>query len=511
MGLTLILGDQLHRQWLDPVGGTPLHRPAGSRVLMIEDLGIATSYRYHRLRLLHTFVAMRCFADALREHGLDLRYHELPASASISFWERLTLELEALAPAERRLEVAEIADPGFEQALRQFCEQHGVPLTLLPSPAFLESAAESRSWFAGQKRPRMASFYQRQRKRLGLLLEADGTPTGGQWSFDADNRRKLPKGYEEPALPQVPPSQHEPAVRALIAEHFSDHPGALGSLWIPYDHAGAEAWLQQFLNERLDGFGPYEDALSRRFDTLHHSLLSPLLNIGLLTPAPVIAALIEHAEARSRAGQPVPIASLEGLIRQLIGWREFVRGIDRVHGKQQAQANHWGHRRRLAPCWSDGSTGLEPLDLAIQRLERLGYNHHIERLMVISTLMLLCEIDPRQVHRWFMERYLDSYEWVMGPNVYGMGLMSDGGIFATKPYICGSNYILKMGDFRKGPWCTTWDGLYWRFIDRHRDFFSANPRLSMMVRLRDKMAPERRRDLEAAAEAFLVRATLPPE
>jgi deoxyribodipyrimidine photolyase-related protein len=299
-------------------------------------------------------------------------------------------------------------------------------------------------------------------------------------------------------------------VRALIATHFGTNPGELGPLWIPFDHAGSDAWLQRFLQERLDGFGPFEDALSQRHATLHHSLLSPLLNIGLLTPAGVIEATLVHAQIRQEGAQPVPIASLEGFLRQVIGWREFVRGIDRVHGQRQAGSNFWNHQRRLAPCWHDGNIGLPPLDAAIKRLNRLGYNHHIERLMVISNLMLLCEIHPGEVHRWFMERYLDAYEWVMGPNVYGMGQMSDGGIFATKPYICGSNYILKMGDFKRGPWCEIWDGLYWRFIDRHREFFQANPRLSMMVRLLDRMDPLRRDRLFAAGEAFRERVTAAP-
>lgn len=508
MVLTLILGDQLHRDWFSP---SPLELGPGSRVLMIEDRQVATRYRYHRLRLLHTFVAMRSFRDALIEHGIEVSYQELSASHTSSFWQRLSSELEALPPGERCLQVAEIADPAFENAVQSFCDAHGVPLTVLPSPAFLESAAESRGWFAGQKRPRMASFYQRQRKRLGLLLEPDGAPCGGQWSFDADNRRRLPRDYDEPPLPPVAASRHDDSVRNVIGSDFADHPGELGPLWVPWDHAGADLWLQRFLSERLSDFGPYEDALSRRFDTLNHSLLSPLLNIGLLTPAQVIEALMDHASDCEQRGEPVPIASLEGFLRQVIGWREFVRGIDRVHGRDQADRNHWSHHRRLAPCWSDGSTGIEPLDLAIRRLNRLGYNHHIERLMVISNLMLLCEIDPREVHRWFMERYLDSYEWVMGPNVYGMGLMSDGGIFATKPYICGSNYILKMGDYRKGPWCQIWDGLYWRFIERHQSFFRANPRLSMMVRLLERMDPQRRLELSQAAEAFLERVTLPPE
>jgi deoxyribodipyrimidine photolyase-related protein len=483
MTFTLILGDQLHPGWLRP---SPLQRAPGSRVLMIEDLGVATTWRYHRLRLLHTFVAMRSFRDALIERGLDVRYFELPASKGVAFWQRLGSELEATpAPEEggegRQLQVAEVADRSFEARLQRFCAERGVTLTVLPSPAFLESVAESRSWFEGRRRPFMKTFYERQRRRLGLLLDPDGSPTGGRWSFDADNRKRLPKGY--------------------------DHPGELGPLWIPFDHAGADAWLQRFLAERLDGFGPFEDALSQRHDTLNHSLLSPLLNSGLLTPAAVIAATLEHAAARQELGAPVPIASLEGFLRQLIGWREFVRGIDRVHGERQAAANFWNHQRRLAPCWEDGSTGLPPLDAAIRRVNRLGYNHHIERLMVLSTLMLLCEIHPQEVHRWFMERYLDSYEWVMGPNVFGMGQMSDGGIFATKPYLCGSNYILKMGDHKRGPWCEIWDGLYWRFIDRHLSFFQANPRLSMMAKLLERMEPERRTSLAAAAEAFLERAT----
>ncbi|MCS5691908.1 cryptochrome/photolyase family protein [Cyanobium sp. FGCU-6] len=507
MPLTLILGDQLHREWLQP---SPLQLAPGSRVLMIEDLAVATTWRYHRLRLLHTFVAMRSFRDALIERGLEARYFELAASLGLSFWQRLEAELNDLPEPEGPvLQVAEIADRRFEAQLQGFCAERGVRLTVLPSPAFLESVAESRAWFEGRRRPFMKTFYERQRRRLGLLLEADGSPTGGRWSFDADNRRRLPKGYEEPRLPPLEASPHEPAVRALIDAHFADHPGEPEPLWIPFDHTGADAWLQRFLVERLDGFGPYEDAISQRHDTLHHSLLSPLINIGLLTPAAVIEVTLTHVAARQQQGAAVPIASLEGFLRQLIGWREFVRGIDRVHGERQATANFWNHQRLLAPCWDDGSSGLPPLDAAIERTNRLGYTHHIERLMVISNLMLLCEIHPHEVHRWFMERYLDSYEWVMGPNVYGMGQMSDGGIFATKPYIGGSNYILKMGDYKRGPWCEIWDGLYWRFIDRHLSFFQANPRLSMMAKLLERMDPERRHALAAAAEGFLERATLP--
>ncbi len=520
MALTLILGNQLYRQWQT---GPGLQLAPQDTVVMVEDLGVASAYQYHKLRLLHTFVAMRSFRDSLVEQGIRVRYFELPKSEGLTFFERLGLELRVQQSPELR--VAEIADRGFQHNLEAFCLASGVRLTVLPSPDFLESAAESRRWFEGKRRPFMKTFYERQRKRLGLLLEADGSPIGGQWSFDADNRKRLPKGYTEPALPVVRPSRHDGAVRELVGRYFPDNPGELGPLFIPYDHTGADNWLACFLQERFADFGPYEDALSGHFDSLNHSLLSPLLNIGLLDPAAVIQAAVDHATIDQAAvdqaavdrgdslfptPKSIPLASLEGFLRQVIGWREFVRGIHLCHGERQAHANFWEHHRGLAACWQDGTTGLPPLDQAIKRANRLGYNHHIERLMVISNLMLLCEIQPQEVYQWFMERYLDSYDWVMGPNVYGMGQMSDGGIFATKPYICGSNYILKMGDFRRGSWCEVWDGLYWRFIDRHRPFFQTNPRLAMMVRLLDRMEATKRERLFNKAEQFIAATTTSP-
>ena len=363
----------------------------GSAVLMLEDLGIASAYRYHRLRLLHTFVAMRAFAAALRRQGHRVRYGDLAESEQRPFWQRLGEELDADPAAGREAEpllrVSAVPDRGFQTALERFCADRGAGLEILPSPAFLESEAESRAWFSGRRRPFMKTFYERQRRRLGLLLDADGGPIGGRWSYDSENRRRLPKGYREPPLPLVAPSPEEGAVRGQIDRFFPHNPGAMGSLFIPWDQVGAEAWLESFLSERLAGFGPYEDALSVRHDTLHHSLLSPLLNIGLLTPQRVVERTLALADQRGvaldppagdasggeRSG-PLPIASLEGFLRQVIGWREFVRGIDLVHGEAQANANHWNHQRRLAPCWDDASTGLPPLDAAIERVNRLAYN-----------------------------------------------------------------------------------------------------------------------------------------
>ena len=269
------------------------------------------------------------------------------------------------------------------------------------------------------------------------------------------------------------------------------------------------SWFEDFLETRFSLFGDYEDALSSRGPLLFHSVLSPMLNIGLLTPDEVVDAAVRYAEQHD-----VPINSLEGFLRQIVGWREFVRGVYRHYSEDQEKENFWGHHRAMKPCWWDGTTGLRPLDDAIRKVVRYGWCHHIERLMVLCNLMNLCEIDPPEAHDWFLSMFVDASDWVMGPNVYGMGLMSDGGLFATKPYICGSNYILKMSDYHKPKpgdpdWCVVFDGLYWRFIDRHRAFFESNPRMSMTTRTLDRMDAGRRATIYSAADAFLEEVTLP--
>jgi deoxyribodipyrimidine photolyase-related protein len=358
---------------------------------------------------------------------------------------------------------------------------------------------------AGGKRLLMADFYRWQRERLGILVDGDGAPAGGRWSFDAENRRKLPRNMPTPALPASGASTHVADVQWLVGRYFPDHPGdAKGFAW-PVTRRAAREWLERFIAERLAQFGPFEDAISTRSDTLFHSALAPCLNLGLLTPREVVDATLAAARRRD-----IPVSSVEGFIRQVIGWREFVRGVYRQFGTQQQAANFFNHHRQPASSWHDGTTGIPPLDAAIQRTLRLGWTHHIERLMIIGNLMTLCEIAPPTAHRWFMEMFVDSSDWVMGPNVYGMALYSDGGLFATKPYICGSNYIRKMSDHGSGPWCDVVDGLYWRFVGRHRDFFASNPRLALVPKALDRLPTARRQRILAAAEAFLAVHTLPP-
>jgi deoxyribodipyrimidine photolyase-related protein len=265
-------------------------------------------------------------------------------------------------------------------------------------------------------------------------------------------------------------------------------------------------WLEDFFRLRFADFGPYEDALSCATPWLYHSVLSPLLNSGLLIPSDVLTEAIKFANANANA---TPLNSLEGFVRQILGWREFVRGVYLVFEEKESQGNFFRHHRKLAPCWWEGTTGLLLLDRAINKAVRLGYCHHIERLMVIGNVMLLCQVQPRDAYCWFMELFVDSADWVMTPNVFGMALFSDGGIFATKPYVCGSNYWLKMSGESRGPWCEDLDSLYWNFVHDQREFLIKNPRTSMMVRAFDKLDLVRRDHLLSRATEVIARLTLP--
>lgn len=490
----IVLGDQL----FPPAA---LNAYAGCPVFMAEDRRLCSRLRYHQQKLVLILAAMREHADALRKRGFAIRYHRLEETGDEPYFDRLNdfVRQQGLT----QLAHFEVENREFEAQLEAFCRGHSLQQTVLPSPMFVTPRGVFTEYLASVKRPFMAEFYKRQRRRLGILVDATGKPAGGQWSFDADNRRKLPATVALPEPLEVRWSAHTKAVVTLVGKHFADHPGSAQQFWWPTTRRAALRWLQAFLDHRLEYFGAYQDAISQRSETAFHSTLSPLINIGLITPREIIERTLAHAAAHD-----VPINSLEGFLRQIIGWREFIRGIYQHFDAQQREANFFEHRRTLTSAWYCGDTGIPPLDDAIKSALRLGWTHHINRLMVVANLMNLCEIEPRQVYGWFMQTHVDSADWVMGPNVYGMGLFSDGGVFATKPYLCGSNYLLKMSDYRKGEWCDTVDGIYWRFIERHRDYFTSNPRLSMMARMLDRLAPARRETIFAAAEVFLARHTL---
>jgi deoxyribodipyrimidine photolyase-related protein len=324
-------------------------------------------------------------------------------------------------------------------------------------------------------------------------------PAGGSWTYDTDNRLKYPKEKKPPEIKFPKPNDLWKEAKVYVEKNFGSNYGVINDQFVyPTTFQESRAWLKQFLGIRFAEFGPFEDAIVSSEHVLHHSLLTPMLNVGLLTPGEIMDEAIQFAHKHD-----VPLNSLEGFVRQIIGWREFIRGMYTTKGSSQRTTNYWGFKRKIPESFWNGTTGIEPVDNTVKKILATGYCHHIERLMVLGNFMLLCEFDPDEVYVWFMSLFIDSFDWVMVPNVYGMSQFADGGIMATKPYISGSNYIMKMSDYKKGDWQKIWDGLFWRFLIVHRDFFSKNPRLSMLIKTFDKMPHSKQQEHLKNANEFI--------
>lgn len=374
-------------------------------------------------------------------------------------------------------------DNWLQKRLTGSCQSLQIELTFHASPYFINSERENEQYFENKKRFFHADFYVYQRKKLNILIDQKGQPLGGKWSFDEENRLKYPKDKNPPHLNFFYSNQFILEANTYTENNFPNNPGTLQNEWqYPCTSKESKIWLQNFLKERFHLFGPYEDAIVYKADILHHSLLSPLLNAGLLAPLETVHIILEFGEAHQ-----IPLNSQEGLIRQIIGWREFIYAIYQLKGSEMRQKNHWNNHRIIPSTFWLGNTGLLPIDITIKKVLKTAYCHHIERLMVLGNFMLLCEFHPEEVYKWFSCFFIDAYDWVMVPNVYGMSQFADGGLMATKPYISGSNYLLKMSDYPKGDWQITWDALFWHFMNKNRQFFLSNPRLGMLISAFDKM------------------------
>lgn len=486
--LLLLLGDCLFpdHQALSP--------DEESLFYLAEDGGLCRHYRYHQQKIWLFLSSMRHHAAALAQ-DYPLVYRRLSAE---NLAESYPAHLGALLDQHPEIKVIEtyfIEDRFFRESIENFCAQRELELKMVDSPKFLFPLEDFDQYLAEHKKPFLKNYYQRQRQALGVLLDHQGQPYGGRWSFDEENRKKLPKKLEPPRIFRPERDAIDQEVLDLTQKLFGDHPGSLEApIWATRREDALKV-LAQFIDERFADFGPYEDAIEAEQVFLFHSTLSPYLNMGLITPREVLKAALAHFEK-----EETHYPSLEGFVRQIIGWREFLRGI--YHRKDLAQ-NYFGHQRRLKDCWYRGNTGIPPLDDSIKKAQRHGYTHHIERLMVLGNIMLMAEVHPDEVYRWFMEMYVDSADWVMAPNVYGMSQYAAGGLFATKPYISGSNYLRKMSHYPSGDWCDIVDGLYWRFIDRHRDTFASNHRMGMMLATLKRMDEQKKKRIFEAAEAWI--------
>ncbi|MDH3494780.1 MAG: cryptochrome/photolyase family protein [Acidobacteriota bacterium] len=463
---------------------------------LVEEHLFFRQYMFHKRKLAFHRSSMRKYAGFLRNKGINVEYIE-------SHEKRCDIRvlIKSLAePGIRNLRYIDPTDDWLQKRLVSSSAECGIGVHKFPTRLFWDPEIERNGFFRKEKKKfHHATFYRQQRKRAGVLLGPDLEPVGGKWSFDTENRKKYPAGKVPPKLffPEADEYWHEAV--DYVEKHYQENPGAITQDPIyPNDFDSAQSWLRQFLRERFAEFGPFEDAIVREEFALGHSVLSPLINVGLITVDDVLNQALEFSEAND-----IPINSTEGFVRQLIGWREFIRGVYETKGREERTTNFWGFSRKIPASFWDGTTGIDPIDTTIKKVLKTGYCHHIERLMILGNFMLLCEFDPDEVYRWFMEMFIDAYDWVMVPNVYGMSQFADGGLMSTKPYISGSNYVLKMSNYSRGEWQVAWDGLFWRFMDKQRKFFNRNPRMRMLLSTLDRMDNKTRSAHFENAEAFL--------
>ena len=478
--------------------------PAEARVLLIESTSVLQHRRYHRQKLVLVWSAMRHFAAELRQSGWSVDHREASTFAdALQSWitEQGISELHLMEPAERP----------FRMAIERL--DLPVPLIWHRSNAFLWSREEFAAWAQPYKQLRMELFYRQGRKRFGVLMGDDGQPLGGQWNFDHDNRKAPPKGLvgPEPLL-----FQPDAITRAVIAKvdqlaqelEASAEPGLPG-ISEPFGWAvtrsQALAVLEHFIDTRLDGFGPFQDAMVSGQPTLWHALLSPYLNIGLLHPLEVIRRLEQAGLERG-----TPLACLEGVIRQILGWREYTHGLYWWFGPDYPARNHFGADRPL-PGWLEqlGGSGMACMDTVLAELEVNGYAHHIQRLMVLANYGLIAGLDPQAFTAWFHRMFIDGYDWVMQTNVLGMGLFADGGLLASKPYAASGNYINRMSTYckgcrynpkqRTGPTACPFNTLYWDFLARHAQELRRNPRMALVMKQLERIPDDELAAIRAAA------------
>lgn len=368
-------------------------------------------------------------------------------------------------------------------------------ITFLPSPNFYLKEHEVREYFSTRHKHPFGEFYQWQRERFNILIDDSYKPVGGKWTF-AHKPQKLPQDMTLPSFGVFGDNQYVTDAVAWVEEHFPNNPGSTDFIW-PTNHKEAETWLQDFLEHRLDNFGVYLEAIDPRSPWLFHSLLSSSLNIGLLKPQEVV-----HATLARHAKQPVDLANLEAFVRQVLGWREYMRGYY-LHQRESLQlANVFNHNRKLTSAWYNGTTGLPPLDDLIKKVHTHGYAHQAEGVMIAGNLMILAEIHPDQIYKWFNELLIDSVNWQVIPSVVGLHQL-DGKGFENQPAISPSNTILEISNYERGDWSDIWDGLFWRFIEKHQAMLGHNPSLRVMVQRMNRLDADRKRIIHYRAEDFL--------
>lgn len=456
-------------------------------VFLVEHPKFFTEFTYHVQKLILHRASMKAFAKAHSNANIVYIDHQ-------NFdWQDITAQLDK--DDVKQLQYYDLVDHELEAQMQKHFNK--IELVEHRSPGFILGKEEVEKYAPKQGDWLMARYYKQVRTDKNILMD-NGQPKGGKWSFDASNRKPLPKDIAVPSLPKLSENKFVREAKQYVAAHCKNAIGTAEAFNYPVTVEQAGMWFGNFLQYRFSDFGPYEDAIDTREVFLFHSVLSPLLNIGLLKPDEVIDRAITYAEENN-----VSIESLEGFVRQILGWREFMRMVYHMKGRELIERNYFDHDREMPKSFWTGKTGLTPFDSLVKNLQQYAYSHHIERLMVAGSLMLMVGIQPQAVYEWFMCFYIDAYEWVMVPNVISMTQYADGGLVMTKPYVSGSNYLRKMGNYEKGDWVEIWDALYWHFLGSHKYQLSSNHRMTLMLNLWDKKSADQKEEYSTTVAEFL--------
>jgi len=500
--LAFILGDQLDPEYLDRLG---LDRD-NDAILMVEAPRASTKPPSHVQRTVLFLSAMRHHAQALREDGWRVDYRSLGDYDGDTTFESAI----AAAAAELRPDSIACIEPGahgVRSEIERACDDAGVELRFEPDTHFLCSREAFAEWAEGRKELILEYFYRWQRKEHGVLMDEHGEPEGGAWNFDKENRKTFRSAPEPPPAPVFAPDDTTEAVMRDVAEHLSDLPGEMEAFNWPVTREQALEALDAFVQDRLPRFGDYQDAMWTGEHTLYHSLLSTSLNLKLLRPMEVIEAAVGAYE-RGEA----PINAVEGFVRQILGWREFIRGVYNHEGPDYADRNALDHHGDLPEFYWTGETDMACMRNALASVLQLAYGHHIARLMITGNFALIAGVAPGQVNDWYLGMYADAVEWVTTPNTVGMALHADGGVVGTKPYAASGKYVQRMSNYckgcrydvkaRSGEDACPFNVFYWDFLIRHADRFAENRRMGMVLKNLERIDKDERVDITVSAKRY---------
>ncbi|CAN5644682.1 cryptochrome/photolyase family protein [soil metagenome] len=474
------------------------HLPKVGTVILVEEplyFGFDQEYplRLHKQKLILHRASMRRYTEeVLWPAGYEVDYVELDVFMSTG----------DVLDRTKKFGHVYIFEPTDEilakRLLKVRRERDDLPtLEFLPTPNFYLKDNDVRQYFNERHQHLFADFYQWQRERFNILIGDDYKPLGGKWSLKSEKAQKLPEGQDPPGFTVFGSNKHVADAVVYINEHFPDNPGSTDFIW-PTNHTEAKEWLNDFIENRLPHYGTYEAAIGSKAPWLYHSALAGSLNVGLLSPQEVVeAALKRHERA------PINIEDLESFICKVLGWREFTRGLYLVKEAQLRASNTTHNQRRLTNAWYEGTTGLPPFDDMVKKLWTHAYVHNTERSIIAGNLMMLCEIHPEDMYRWHSELFIDAYDWVLTPEIYALTNFAGDMPWVAQSRLSSSHTLLQVSNYERGQWADTWDGLFWRFVEKHKTLLNKQPHMRVMVQRLGRLDPDRKRIIGYRAEDFL--------